>query len=108
MRQQKYILNSNTTLIRKCDKSFIEHRGLTVPKKFYEFFGIQDIPLGNRRDIIFEYKEKQYDALFVREKIELARIRLFWDTSLKLEFKKFIDRCVSLPSVKFEKITEKY
>lgn len=57
---------NSTTIVRKCDKSFVEHRGLTVPKKFYGFFAIQDIPLGKRRNIKFEYKEKQYDAHFVR------------------------------------------
>ena len=104
----KYNLINPTTLIRKCDKSFIEHRGLTVPKNLYDYFGVNEIELGSKKNIILEYQGVCYKAHFVREKIKLARIRLFWDVSLKKEFKKIADSCKSLPSVKFEKITTEY
>ena len=104
----KYDLITNDLLIRKCDKSFIEHHGLTVPKNLYKYFNVQYMELGARKNIVFEYKGKCYQAHFVREKIDLARIRLFWETSLKIEFKKIADKCIALPSVKFEKVTEEY
>ena len=74
------------TAIKKCDKSFFEHRGSGVPADIRWFFDVENLANGKRQDIEMIFDDTPYDAHVERESSDLGRTRIFWSSELAEDF----------------------
>lgn len=72
--------------IKKCDKSFFEHRVSGIPKEIKWFFGAENMLGGERIEVTLLYKGKKYEAYIKMNNFKSSNTRIFWVTDLKKEF----------------------
>ena len=75
-------INNPITAIKTTDKSAFDYNGTGIPFAITPFFQVDNLELGNRRDIILRYKEKEYKAHIIKENQRGGRARLFWQSDL--------------------------
>ena len=94
---------NETTMIKKGDKSFFEHKGSGVPKEVKWFFDAVNMQHGNRKDITLLYEDKEYAG---RIEIDpMQRCRIFWHTDLGNKFKTYYrEDNGEYPLIRFQKI----
>ncbi|MBR0127348.1 MAG: HNH endonuclease [Firmicutes bacterium] len=86
-----WTIKDQKTAIKRCDKSFFDYRGSTLPRDIYWFFDVDELKAGDKRIITLEYDGEVYEAYLHREKHDLARVRLFWYQNLADEFAVYDD-----------------
>ena len=74
---------------KTCDKSFYEHNGSGIPQNIRWFFAAEEIAPGARKNIVVVYDGSDYSGNVQRGSDELARTRIFWDSTLTSHFKAF-------------------
>ena len=94
---------NDKVLIKKCDKSFFEHKGTAVPKAIKWFFNIVNMKHGMRKEIVLRYQGTNYDGRF--ETDVYGRSRLFWHTKLSEKFQPYYSQD-SFPEIRFCKIDD--
>lgn len=85
---------------KETDKSWFEYNGSGIPKDVKWFFEVEDLDMNERWDISLEYKGKGYSAYLKRE-AALGRTRMFWESSLGLEFRAYFDTLDKYPIMTF-------
>lgn len=104
---------NDTVAIKKCDKSFFEHRGSGVPKEIRWFFNAENISRGERMEINLLYESKKYKAHIEMNNFGSLRTRIIWIQDLKKEFDDILikysgqsEKNDQYPSIKFIKLSE--
>lgn len=99
--------------IKKCDKSFFEHRGSGVPKEIRWFFNAENISNGEQIKLTLIYEGKEYGAHIDMESSKNSRTRIFWRGDLKKEFDQILikyreqsEKRNEYPSIQFIKVSE--
>jgi putative restriction endonuclease len=78
----------NEAAYKRMDKSSFLHRGTGIPIEIRNFFHINSMKVGERRDIILSQGFTEYDAHFEMINEKNPRTRLIWES----DFQKFIQR----------------
>lgn len=100
-----WTVESNLVCSKKCDKSFFGYNGSGIPADVRWFFGIDKLEQGEKKEFVFLFNGKEYSAYVQREKIDLARTRLFWDSSLGQALKEY-DNPDSYPTAQFTQLDD--
>lgn len=73
-----WTIQSDTTLLKKSDRSVFLHHGSGIPKKIRDFFQIRNIIPGERRPITLWYQNHHYDAFLETTIHDSPRTRIIW------------------------------
>ena len=79
------IIDENTA-IKRCDKSFFEHRESGVPKSICWFFGAENMTSGESKNVRLIYSGNEYRLSI---KFDSPRVRISWNTELGNLFNTF-------------------
>ena len=98
---------SEDVVIKQTDLSFFSHNGSNVSKEILWFFETELLSEKGRKDITLFYNGSKYDGyikITIPEFDKNPRQRLFWSSSLGVEFKSVLDKNNgSYPSLRFFK-----
>ena len=100
-----WTVESNLVCSKKCDKSFFGYNGSGIPADVRWFFGIDKLEQGEKKNFTFILDGKEYSAYVQREKIDLARTRLFWESTLGEVFKEY-DNPDNYPTAQFTQVDD--
>ena len=73
--------------IKKTDLSFFRYDGSGIPMDIRDFFLVDNIYNGEKRNIILIYEDKRYSAYIHCEMSDMKRTRMFWESNLGVIFK---------------------
>ncbi|WP_394173988.1 HNH endonuclease [Guptibacillus hwajinpoensis] len=69
---------SETTAIKKMDRSTFLHNGTGIPREIRPFFEIAEMEKGEKRKVTLVYKGSYYECRLVMDKMDNQRSRLLW------------------------------
>lgn len=97
------IINENTA-IKKCDKTFFEHRETGIPKGIKSFFNIESIRHGEQIYITLRFQENDYTGRI--KAVQNDNSRLYWHCDLGNKFKPYNNKD-QFPSIRFLRLNNK-
>ena len=93
---------------KKIDKSVIVHSISGVPIEIRQYFDVENLKLGERKNIVLEYNSVKYSAYIEMQK-NLKRTRLIWENDLQKQLLlKISEKSIGRASLVFEYISENY
>ena len=94
---------NDTTAIKKCDKSFFDHRGSAIPEGLKWFFCLDNTEYGDRQELTIQYLGTTFNGR--TETDQLRRCRIFWHTNLANLFRRYQPKeDEEYPHVRFSRI----
>lgn len=91
--------------IKHCDKSFFIHKGSGIPIEIRWYFNVENLNLGEKKNIKLYYNDLDYNAYISKESGSIGRTRIFWYSDLSNIFNENQKNSQKgFPSIRFEKI----
>ena len=72
-----------------CDISFFRYRGSTIPKEIRWFFGVEDIKVGEKKNLLLSFDNFEYDGYIAKANNGVGQTRIFWSNELAKKFEPF-------------------
>ncbi len=83
------------TAIKHTDLSFFKHHGSGIPIEFRNFFEIENMNPGEKRNITIIFEGSEYEGRLNRSQSKTKVTRIFWNEELSKSFNKLFPNAIS-------------